>query len=398
MAILSFKDRIIDLAGSLGTADDNALQQWLLDCCYDVINKLQVSGGTTAPDEFTIQSSSYNTSMTVQLDSIREVISVQRDGIQCKLIPFSKSKYANPSDTLGAQSIYKATSFDPVFYKHNNKLIVLPHPTITELGYYSYIPEYSITDWDGVAGNVSNFPKQYYEHIVLYAAIATLDRQLLDMVSNTDITTALTAATTAIGDALTEIDETIELTDSSGSTDIQIALTAINTAVDKFRADGSDPALFGDDSTYDTTNSEMTRVKDALDQAKLLIDGSVTTNNVIELLNDEDSEMVSSTLSAVQAEVSRAQAHISEWNATVQTLDAEIKGFSNEVQARIAWIGAKAQAWGGKLSLAQSYLGEVKALMERDNQTYQWQQERRNFLKQEYVNKFPNQRVQGGKE
>ena len=35
--VVNFKNRITDLAGSLGTADDNAIEQWVLDGCYDII-------------------------------------------------------------------------------------------------------------------------------------------------------------------------------------------------------------------------------------------------------------------------------------------------------------------------------------------------------------------------
>ena len=52
MALISFKDRIIDLAGSLGSADDNAIQQWIIDGCYDVMDKV----GTG--EEFAIKSTS----------------------------------------------------------------------------------------------------------------------------------------------------------------------------------------------------------------------------------------------------------------------------------------------------------------------------------------------------
>ena len=40
-AITNFKDRIVDLAGTLITADDNAITQFVLDGCYDTIDKLK---------------------------------------------------------------------------------------------------------------------------------------------------------------------------------------------------------------------------------------------------------------------------------------------------------------------------------------------------------------------
>mgnify|MGYP005824711091 FL=1 len=107
MALLSFKDRITDLAGSLGTADDNALQQWLIDGCYDVMNK---SGASSA--EFTIQSSPYTGVMTVSLDSVREVMSVERDGIACRPISINKSNYVDPDTVLGSCLLYTSDAAD----------------------------------------------------------------------------------------------------------------------------------------------------------------------------------------------------------------------------------------------------------------------------------------------
>ena len=73
------------------------------------------------------------------------------------------------------------------------------------------------------------------------------------------------------------------------------------------------------------------------------MDGTLTTNNVIDWLEDEDSEMSSAVMSAVSAELSTSQAS------------------SSEVQLR----------------------------MSQDLQLYQWIQERRNNLQKEYLSKFP---------
>ena len=433
MAVIGFKERITDLAGSLGTADDNALQQWIVDGCYDVISKVRGSGAIEA-SEFAKQSSAYTSSMTVALDSIRDIISVERDGISCQKIPFSKAKYADPNTTLGAMSIHKATSLSPVFYKHDNQLIVKPNPTVTEQGYYSYIPEYSLTGWTSTSADIDNFPKQYYEHVILYAAIATLDRQLLDMLSNSEIVTSFTAINTEIdecltvadnmhteiGDALAEIQEAITLTDTSSST-ILTAITNMNSAIDKFRESGNAPVLFGDSDTY-TSGLGMPQIKDALDKAKTLLTDDASynaltgvTDNVTNVralywLGEEDTEMLSGALSLIDAELKRANVHLAEWNAAVNTLNAEIQGFASEASTTYGWVSTKAQVWGGELSaaqaygaeiqsklgIAQSYASEAKIRMERDNQKYQWQQERRDNLKREYLSKFPQTGNKGG--
>jgi hypothetical protein len=351
VAVIGFKERITDLAGSLGAADDNALQQWIIDGCYDVISKVKGSGEVEA-SEFAKQSSAYTSSMTVALDDVRDVISVERDGISCQKIPFSKAKYADPNTTLGAMSIHKATSLSPVFYKHDNQLIVKPNPTVVEQGYYSYIPEYSITDWTVSTASIDSFPNQYYEHVILYAAIATLDRQLLDLLTNTNIDTAITAVKTQL-------------------TDAQNKFTSFSART------------FGDEDTFITDKSQVAQVLDALSNAKSLFDaggttdylGQELTNNVVEWLNDEDSEMANSVLNAAQAEMQRAQSELSHWQAIGRTGIDEVSS---------------------SLSIAQALMSDIQSRMERDKQQYQWQQERRDNLKREYLSKFPQAGNKGG--
>ena len=341
MAVIGFKERITDLAGSLATADDNALQQWIIDGCYDLISKAKASGKIEGP-EFAKQSSAYTSAMTIPLDEIREVINVERDGVLCDKIPFSKAKYADPNTTLGAMSIYKATSLSPVFYKQNNQLIVKPNPTATEQGYYSYIPEYSLTDWDSTNANIDNFPNQYYEHVILYAAIATLDRQLLDLLTNTNIDTAITAVKTQLTDATTKFNSFVSRT------------------------------------TGVLSSNEVAGVADALLKAESLVDdgaSAIVTNNVLELLNDEDSEMVSATLGAASAELQRAQSELGQWSTIG---DAGAREVSTD------------------LSLTQALMSDIQSRMERDKQQYQWQQERRDNLKREYLSKFPQAGNKGG--
>ena len=210
-----------------------------------------------------------------------------------------------------------------------------------------------------------------------------------------DVTTALTAmnteldetqaicdtlnsrvddAVTEIVKAVTEAGEMIAQTDNSG--DFAIALTAINSAVDKFRADAADPAIFGDESTYSTANSGMTRVKTYVDRAITYINGdfphgdydlAANLADVDAELANEDIELASgrmqqvqTTLSAIQADIGIAQTYITEWTTMVQTLVAEIDGFSKEVQSRATFTGAKGQAVQAILSEAGAYLNAAQ--------------------------------------
>ena len=168
--------------------------------------------------------------------------------------------------------------------------------------------------------------------MILYAAIATLDRQLLDLLSNTNIDTAITAVKTQLTDATTKFNSFVSRT------------------------------------TGILSSNEVASVADALSNAELLFDGALTTNNIKAWLDDEDSEMSSAVLSSASGELKRAQSELGQWSS----------------------IGdAGAREVSADLSLAQALISDVKSRMERDKQQYEWQQERRNFLKQEYISKFP---------
>ena len=172
--------------------------------------------------------------------------------------------------------------------------------------------------------------------------------------------TSLSSVTTAIGNANTEAAELATQTDNSGA--INTALDAINTAVDKFRADNDDPALFGDQESY-TTGTGITRVKAALDKAISLIDGDSpsSTTDVHYWITDEDPEMISAVIGAVQSQVQIANTQLSEFSTTVQALQAEINGFASEVSSRAGFSGAKAQAIQGYINVASAHASAAAA-------------------------------------
>lgn len=205
------------------------------------------------------------------------------------------------------------------------------------------------------------------------SAIATALGLINDQVDSA--VTSLSNATTAIGNANTEAAELAAQTDNSG--DIATALTAINTAADRFRAAGDDPGVFGNEDSWHTVDNRIVAVKAALDKAIALIDGDQpsSSTDVHAWITDEDSEMASITLQAVQSQVGIANAQLQEFSTVVQTLTAEINGFASEVSSRAGFSGAKSQAIQGYINVAsghasaagayvnaaQGYLAEIQA-------------------------------------
>ncbi len=176
--------------------------------------------------------------------------------------------------------------------------------------------------------------------------------------SEADVNTALAAINTAVDNMSAEI--TLAKTEIVG----------IENAVNQFRADGGDPALFGDESTYLTGSSVMQRWQVQFDDARNALDGAIpataynVANNLADVdaaLNDEDIELASgrmqqaqSTLAYSQQRLALAKGTLEEWNATTQTLSAEIQGFMTGAQGSIANASAYNQQ-------ATSYMQEVNA-------------------------------------
>jgi len=411
----TFKNQVDALTGFAGTEDD-ALTDWLRAAVREITNILPPNLKEYCYSKQTFTSAAANSEAETMITS--QLGSVYAGSVECRQIrPMDKHKASTST------SIEYATATDPVYYIEGNKLNILP---ASSSGVYYVIADSSVAHG---STSIDNFPNEAEYLVSLYASVKALQRLMNNLNSNSDIDTAFTAinteldetqticdlintqvdsAVTELGKAVIEAGEIITQTDNSG--DIETALDAITTAVGKFRADGGDPALFGDDSTYNTSDSEMTRVKDALDKARNLIDGATMSGDtepesVQYWLNDEDTEMAQATLSTAQTEIQRAQTHIAEWSATVQALQAEINGFATEVQSRASFTGAKGQAvqsiiaeasgylnaaqgYGNeiqsKIAISQGYASEANARMQRDTQKYQWYQGQQAKLQQDY--------------
>ena len=181
---------------------------------------------------------------------------------------------------------------------------------------------------------------------------------------NSDITTALTAVKTEVGLAKVEVAEIVSQTDNSGefetacdaikteldkvdnviveastefdktnallnlgetdseaqvNTAYALLITAVaqaSTAADKFLAADSD-SVFGDEETFLTANSQLTRVKDAVDKVSDIVNGNQpsATTDAFGAQAAEDIELVQSALSIASIELQRAQMHLQEWTS-----------------------------------------------------------------------------------
>ena len=244
-----------------------------------------------------------NIVMSTATDSI---LDVSRNGFSAEEVPYSMKGFIANSNSL-----HLATSTYPKYYLDNsvtNKGVVVsvkPVPTDSETARVLYV-DYTKIDDDCDLRNA----------VVFRAASSEFAKLASSM--HSDITTALTYLKAAVDQA--------------------------ETAGDNFEV-ASTASVFGDTATFDATNSQITRVKDAVDKVQLLIetDKPASGYDAYDLLQAEDIELLNGNLSIVKSELERAQVHLAEWVAIgdmrvkqINSALAEAQGYANEVTSRIS--------------------------------------------------------------
>ena len=305
----SFQTQIMGLTdltiSSSGTNPTEAqLTQFLTDGAKEIINSLP---GHLLPLCASSQTFTSGSADTLTTGKILNVFRSDGDINQpCRKIPAKqKGRVSDPEDMA------YATITDPIYYIDNNGLDVLPSGGSCS---YSEV-QYPAVAYSADA--VTAFPDEAEHLVVLYGAVKSIQNVLGSRSSNSDITTAFGLLKDAVDQAA--------------------------TAASKFEEADSD-SIFGDEDVFDTSASQLTRVKDALNNAESLIDNNLPASNydAYDLLQDEDTELLQGNLAIVGAEIQRAQAHLSEWTSIgdmrVKEVDVAIKeanGYAQEVQTRI---------------------------------------------------------------
>ena len=311
----SFQTQIMGLTdlsiSSSGTNPTEAqLTQFLTDGAKEVINQLP---GHLLPLCSSSQTFTSGSADTLTTGKILNVFRNDGDINQpCRKIPAKqKGRVSDPEEMA------YATITDPVFFIDNNSLDVLPSGGSCS---YSEV-QYPAVAYSADA--ITAFPDEAEHLVVLYGAVKSIQNVLGSRSANSDITTAIGLIKTAVDQAA--------------------------TAAGKFLAVDSD-SVFGDESTFLTNDSQLTRVKAALDDAEDIINGDEpsATTDAYGAQASEDIELVSSALNIAKTEISRAQMHLSEWTSIgdmrVKEINAalsEAQGYANEVQSRLQVDGAQ---------------------------------------------------------
>ena len=289
--------------GSSSPTQDE-LTQFLTDGAKEIINNLPGHLLPLCSSSNTFTSGSAETLVTGKILNV-----FRNDGDinqPCRKIPAKqKGKVSDPEDMA------YATITDPVFFIDNNTLDVLPSGGSCSYSAVAY-PSVAYS-----ASAITAFPNEAEHLVVLYGAIKSLQNVLGSKSANSDILTAIGLIKTAVDQAATAAGSFLAATGS----------------------------VFGDSDTFLTSDSQLTRVKAALDDAEDVINGDEpsATTDAYGAQAGEDIELVSSALNIAKTEISRAQMHLSEWTAIgdmrvkeVNAALSEAQGYANEVQSRLS--------------------------------------------------------------
>ena len=286
------------------------LSQFLTDGAKEILNTLPRSKQSL----FTTANDLNGSSQSLTLLG-SEVFSVTRDdgtiNQPCRKVPAELNGRIRDADDMMA-----ATTTDPAYYVTNNVLVVVPSPTNDQNAHVHTLNYPTVAFGDST---IAKFPDDAEYLVPIYGAIKSLQNSLGALsLSNTDVTDALTA----IGNALTDA----------------------KNAVDKFENADSE-SVFADESTFLTNDSQLTRVKDALDAAENVVNNNQPSadTDAFGAQANEDIELVTSALNISSAEIRRAQTHLAEWNAIgdmrvkeINAALAEARGHAEEIQARLS--------------------------------------------------------------
>ena len=286
------------------------LTQFLTDGAKEILTSLPDSKKQLFTTSNELNGSSVNYTVAGS-----EVFAVTRDdgtiNQPCRKIPARLSGRVRDSDDMMA-----ASATDPVYYISNNLLSVVPEPSNSNNAHVQALAYPAVAFGDS---SVARFPDEAEYLIPLYASVKSLQNSMAAKASNSDITTALTA--------------------------MKAAIEAAESIFDKM--EHSEESVFGDEDTFLTANSQLTRVKDAVDKVSDIVNGNQpsTTTDAFGAQANEDVELVTSALNIAQTELSRAQMHLSEWTAIgdmrvkeINASLAEAQAYGNEIQSRFSII------------------------------------------------------------
>ena len=304
-----------------------------------------------------------------------------------------------------ASSLLKATKMFPKYYKLGGKIFIKPDPDYNATGStqtYTELGESSTTSVASKAGdkgvivysappvvdeNSEDWILAEYENIVLFYAcsldhfrLASVYRDLckaqIDEAASKVLTFNLTTSLPSF--SFNEILPSDIVISSSlpSSFSLSTSLPSIESISSILPSDFVSPTDISE------IVLDLPSIEDALTKAQQLIDGSVTANNAQEWLDDEDAEMVASTITIANSEISRAQASIAKVNQSLSKYQNDVNNYQSKVQKESTRISSqlskmqsevdkKVKTFQSDLAKYQAEVAEKSAKSNVDTSKYQ---------------------------
>lgn len=329
------------------------LSDLLTSAAKDVINRILAA----KPDEIVQFSHSSHDANNSGVSLNGPVLSVVREHDSTTILrPCTQIAPENRYEATRVGSLDYRSKYNPGWYILDGKVYTVPisasgnnDAIVTKIGYPAV--SYSQT-------GIINFPEKYEYLVVYYAAMMALFAKAGSLHSDSDLTTALTSISTNIDSALSEISNLItELVSSKASLEYAGTLHKVESALDKVNK------LFSDKSGYSGLSD--------------VADDFTNSTSISGWLEEEDPEMVNTTIAAAASELKRAEVEMSMWIA---------KNKNSENYLKVA--GGYGTAIDNYIKVANGYASKATARSAFIKQEYEWYMQRYYQLKSKYDDAF----------
>tara|TARA_R100001443_G_scaffold90_1_gene314 strand:+ start:2996 stop:4000 length:1005 start_codon:yes stop_codon:yes gene_type:complete len=318
--VTNFNERIKDLAGSLTPADLDSIEQWMVDGCIDVVDRVKKMLPYKT-ELFTKNTNLSGGSTSLDLQDIGDILYVENNGKEVRIVDKRfKEKLSNSS------SIHYSTSNDPAAYISNGYLNFVP--SINTSGALSSIPTtYTISNFNANSSSIANFPDQYVGAVILYAAIKVLKRRVLDKVMPTLDISGLSAPAniSGIGNNTVAGFGSAPSYDFTGFSNFETALaTLIDTSEDIELATAKISEI----------NIIMQNHLNEFNEANVAYQASVNAKiEDLRAASQEDAHILQKHSSEVQRYSAEVGALIQEYTSDIQAYGTHISTLSSQAQA-----------------------------------------------------------------
>ena len=302
-------------------------------------------------------------------------------------------------------SLLNATKMFPKYYKLGGKIYIKPDPdynATSSAKSYTELGASSTTSVDAEAGdkgvivysappvideNTESWILTEYENIIIFYA-ASLDHYRLasvyrDLCKAQIDEAASKVLTFNLVSSLPSFSFTETLPNDFAITTSLPSSFSLSTSLPSIESISSIlPSDFVSPNDISEIVLDLPSINDGLSKAQELIDGSVTTNNAQELLDDEDAEMVASLVNVANVEINRAQANIAKANQTLSKYQNDVNNYQSKVQKESARITSqlsklqsevdkKIKTFQSNLAKYQAEVAEESAKSNVDTSKYQ---------------------------